>query len=63
MSVIEGQEERHLKDVEGSLSELQRTVSSLKVWMYLIDPKEYILKVFCHYLHFLLNYVRLRVNA
>ena len=32
--------------------ETDRTGSSLTLWMYLIDPKNHILKVSCHYLYF-----------
>ena len=33
-----------------------RTESSLTLWMYLVDPKDHILKILCHYLNFWLSY-------
>ena len=35
---------------------LGKTGSSLMTWMTLVDPKDYILKVSCHYLYFWLKY-------
>ena len=58
-----GQEGGYLEDVEGSRPETWRTGSSLMLWMYLVDPKDDILKVSCHYIVFLLRYGRFRVNA
>ena len=43
--------------------ETRRTGSSLRaglsmtLWMYLVDPKDHILKVSCPYLHFWLKYM------
>ena len=42
----------YLEDVEGSWQETWRTGSSLTSWMYLVDPKNHILNVLCHYLYF-----------
>ena len=33
-----------------------RTGSSMTLWMYLVDPKDHILKVSCYYLYFWLKY-------
>ena len=52
----EGQEGGYLEDVEGSWSETWKTESSLATWMTLVDPKDHILKVLCHYLYFWLRY-------
>ena len=43
------------EDVEGSWQETWRTGSSLTSWMYLVDPKDHILKVSCWYLYFWLR--------
>ena len=44
------QEEGYLEDFEGSWSETWRTGSSKTLWMYMVDTKDHILKVLCHYL-------------
>ena len=41
----------YLEDVEGSWLETWRTGTSLMSWMTLVDPKDPILKVSCHYLY------------
>ena len=52
----EGQEGGYLEDVEGSWSETWRTGSSLTFLMCCVDPKDHILKLLLHYLHFWLKY-------
>ena len=50
------QEWGDLEDIEGSWPQTWRTGSSIKLWMYLVDPRDHILKVLCHYLDFWLKY-------
>ena len=51
VSGMGGQEGGYLEDVEGSWPETWRTGSSLTLWMYLVDPKDHILKILCWYLY------------
>ena len=46
----------YLEDAEGSWQETWRTGSSLLSWMTLVEPKDHILKVSCHYLYFWQRY-------
>ena len=46
----------YLEDIEGSWPVNWRTGSSLILWLYLVDPKDHILKVLCCYLYCLLSY-------
>ena len=41
-----------LESIEGFSLETLRTGLSMKLWMYLVDPKNHILNVLCHYLDF-----------
>ena len=50
--VVARQKDWYLKDIEGSSTETWRTGSSVMLWMYLIYPKDHILKVSWHYLYF-----------
>ena len=56
VSGMGGQEGGYLEEVEGSWPETWRTGLSMTLWMYLVDPKNHILKVSCHYLYFRLKY-------
>ena len=53
----------YLEDIEGSWPVTWRTGSSLMLWMYLVDPKDHILKVLCCYLCVLWSYKWLGVNG
>jgi hypothetical protein len=44
-------------DVKGSWPETWRIGSSMTLWMTLVDPKDHILKVSCHYLYSWLRYM------
>ena len=56
VSRMGGQEWSYIEDVEGSWPETWRTVSSLTLWIFLVNPKNHITKILFHYLYFWLKY-------
>ena len=56
VSEMGGQEGGYLEDVEGFWRKTWRSGLSMRLRMYLVDPKDHILKVLCRYPYYWLRY-------